>query len=118
MNLTGIHHVSGMTANAPQNLHFYTQVLGLRLVKKTVNQDNTSAYHLFYGDELGRAGTEVTFFDLANLGRNQPGTSSITNVALRVPDVAALSYFAERFSEYRRYARRDCQASGARQLEV
>ncbi len=100
MNLTGLHHVSGMTADAPQNLHFYTQVLGLRLVKKTVNQDDTSAYHLFYGDELGRPGTEATFFDIPNLGRNRPGTSSITNVALRVSDRDALHYFAERLAKY------------------
>ena len=97
----GIHHVSGMTANAAGNLHFYTQVLGLRLVKKTVNQDDTSAYHLFYGDEIGNAGSEVTFFDIPQLGRNQPGVSSISNIALRVPDEAALEYWQQRFSEHK-----------------
>ena len=65
MQLTGLHHVTAVTANAPANLAFYTKTLGLRLVKKTVNQDDVSAYHLFYGDEVGNAGTEVTFFDWA-----------------------------------------------------
>lgn len=57
MQLKGIHHVSAITANAQENLHFYTKVLGMRLIKKTVNQDNPSVYHLFYGDEKGSAGT-------------------------------------------------------------
>lgn len=61
MELKGIHHVSAMTANAKLNLDFYTKVMGLRLVKKTVNQDDTSVYHLFYGDEKGNPGTELTF---------------------------------------------------------
>src|SRR5579884_903620 len=83
--LGGLHHVTAVTAHAPENLAFYTDVLGLRLVKKTVNQDDVSAYHLFYGDELGRAGTEVTFFDWANAGPNRPGHGEVAAVALRVP---------------------------------
>jgi len=63
MELGGIHHVTAITANARENVRFYTEVLGLRLVKKTVNQDDVSAYHLFYGDERGNPGTELTFFD-------------------------------------------------------
>jgi glyoxalase family protein len=90
MNLTGLHHVTAVTGNASLNLHFYTQTLGLRLVKKTVNQDDVSAYHLFYGDEIGSAGTEVTFFDWPHAGPNVPGIGSLTDIALRVPGRAAL----------------------------
>lgn len=61
MELKGLHHVTAVTGNPSQNVAFYTQVLGLRLVKKTVNQDDLSAYHLFFGDEVGSAGTEMTF---------------------------------------------------------
>ena len=63
LNLTGIHHLTAITANAPANRRFYTQTLGLRLVKKTVNQDDTSAYHLFYADAKATPGTDLTFFD-------------------------------------------------------
>ncbi len=65
MQLHGLHHVTAVTGNAPGNLEFYTRVLGLRLVKKTVNQDDTSAYHLFYSDTKGTPGLDMTFFDLA-----------------------------------------------------
>lgn len=63
MELTGIHHLTAITANARGNKDFYTDALGLRLVKKTVNQDDTSAYHLFYADGLASPGTDLTFFD-------------------------------------------------------
>jgi glyoxalase family protein len=63
MHLTGIHHVTAITAQAAQNRRFYVEMLGLRLVKKTVNQDDTSAYHLFYADGAGSPGTDLTFFD-------------------------------------------------------
>ena len=63
MQLTGIHHLTAVTANARANLKFYTDTLGLRLVKKTVNQDDESAYHLFYADGRGTPGTDITFFD-------------------------------------------------------
>ena len=62
MKLNGLHHVTAVTGKAQANVDFYTQVLGMRLVKKTVNQDDVSAYHLFYGDEQGSPGTELTFF--------------------------------------------------------
>ncbi len=63
MQLTGIHHLTAVSADAPGNLRFYTQVLGMRLVKKTVNQDDVSAYHLFYADGVASPGTDLTFFD-------------------------------------------------------
>ncbi|HET8627329.1 MAG TPA: ring-cleaving dioxygenase, partial [Thermomicrobiales bacterium] len=95
--LGGLHHVTAVTAHAPENLDFYTRVLGLRLVKKTVNQDDVSAYHLFYGDEVGHAGTEVTFFDWATAAPNRPGRGEVAAVALRVPGRAALDWWAARF---------------------
>ena len=99
MDFSGLHHVTAVTANAKQNLAFYTNVLGLRLVKKTVNQDDVSAYHLFYGDEQGHAGTEVTFFDWAGMAPNIPGTGGISEIGLRVPDREALGYWVQRFDE-------------------
>ncbi|MFL5703929.1 MAG: VOC family protein, partial [Ktedonobacteraceae bacterium] len=77
MQLGGIHHVTAVTGNASRNVAFYTQVLGMRLTKKTVNQDDVSAYHLFYGDELGRPGTDLTFFEWADIGRHRPGVGAI-----------------------------------------
>src|SRR5215218_5614075 len=99
MELGGLHHVTAVTGNAPRNLDFYTNTLGLRLVKKTVNQDDVSAYHLFYGDEVGSPGTEVTFFDWAGMGPNLPGTGSIAEIGLRVPDRDALDWWARHFDE-------------------
>ena len=97
LELTGLHHVTAVTAHAAENLAFYTQVLGLRLVKKTVNQDDVSAYHLFYADEVGHAGTDVTFFDWAYAAPNRPGKGEVAAVALRVPGRAALDWWRERF---------------------
>ena len=99
MELTGLHHVTAVTGDAPANLAFYTQTLGLRLVKKTVNQDDVSAYHLFYGDEVGHAGTEVTFFDWPRIGPNVPGVGDISALALRVPGPDALEWWARRLTD-------------------
>jgi glyoxalase family protein len=82
--LHGLHHVTAVTADARQNLAFYTRILGMRLVKKTVNQDDVSAYHLFYADELGQPGTELTFFEWAHVPPAQPGAGAVTETALRV----------------------------------
>ncbi|HEX9039233.1 MAG TPA: ring-cleaving dioxygenase [Ktedonobacterales bacterium] len=100
MELTGLHHVSALTAQAAQNVDFYTRVLGLRLVKKTVNQDDVTSYHLFYGDEVGNPGTEVTFFDIPMAMRNRPGYSSISRIALRVTGTDSLDWWADRFGEF------------------
>ena len=77
MDLTGIHHLTAITADAPANNRFYTQTLGLRRVKKTVNQDDTSAYHLFFANGAGSAGSDLTFFDWP-VGRERRGTRSIS----------------------------------------
>ncbi len=97
--LGGLHHVTAVTGHAAQNVAFYTQTLGLRLVKKTVNQDDVSAYHLFYGDEVGHPGTEVTFFDWPNAGPNRPGAGTIAAIALSVPDREALDWWTRRFDD-------------------
>jgi len=86
-----------VTGHASENVRFYTQVLGLRLVKKTVNQDDVSAYHLFYGDERGSPGTELTFFDWPYVGPKVPGTGTISAIGLRVVGKAALQWWARRF---------------------
>jgi len=99
MPLKGLHHVSAITANAVENMHFYTEILGMRLIKKTVNQDDTSVYHLFYGDEIGSPGTEVTFFEIPMAARNHDGNNSISEQALRVKNDRALDFWQQRFKE-------------------
>ena len=96
MQLTGFHHLTAITADAPANHRFYTQVLGLRLVKKTVNQDDVSAYHLFYADGLASPGSDLTFFDWP-VPPERRGTSSIVRTGLRVPGRDALAFWAQRF---------------------
>jgi len=101
MELGGLHHLTAVTTNAAENVAFYADALGMRLVKKTVNQDDTSAYHLFYGDELGRPGTEVTFFDWPQLriAANHPGAGEVSTTELRVSGRAALEWWVGRFDE-------------------
>ncbi|MDO5631022.1 MAG: ring-cleaving dioxygenase [Paracoccus sp. (in: a-proteobacteria)] len=97
MDLTGIHHLTAITADAPANKRFYTETLGLRLVKKTVNQDDTSAYHLFYADGLASPGTDLTFFDWP-VARERRGTHSISRTGLRI-DEGSLDYWAARLRD-------------------
>jgi len=85
MSAHTIHHVTAVTAQIEANLKFYTEVLGLRLVKKSVNQDDVSAYHLFYADGAGTPGTDMTFFDWPTIGANQPGPASASLTSFRVP---------------------------------
>jgi glyoxalase family protein len=99
MRLHGIHHVTAVTGRAPENLAFYTRVLGLRLIKKTVNQDVTSTYHLFYGDEVGSPGTEMTFFDWPNLPTHLAGAGDVAATSFVVPDVRALEWWQSRFRD-------------------
>jgi len=97
MQLSGIHHLTAVSAQAAQNVAFYTRTLGLRLVKKSVNQDDVSAYHLFYADGVGSPGTDVTFFDWP-APRERRGTHSIVRTGLRVASEATLAWWAERFA--------------------
>jgi glyoxalase family protein len=94
--LEGIHHISCITADAPANVDFYGRVLGLRLVKKTVNQDDPSVYHLFYADEAGSAGADLTFFEYPGLPRGRPGAGMIHRIVHRVGSQAALDFWARR----------------------
>ena len=98
MQLTGIHHLTAITARARENLRFYTGTLGLRLVKKTVNQDDTSAYHLFYADGLASPGSDVTFFDWP-AARERRGTHAISRTGLRVAGQAGVDWWAGRLRE-------------------
>ena len=100
LELTGIHHLTAITATAAANKRFYTDTLGLRLVKKTVNQDDTSAYHLFYADGLASPGSDLTFFDWP-VGRERRGTHAITRTGLRVASAASLEWWARRISDAR-----------------
>lgn len=100
MIIKGIHHVSAHTANANKNYEFYTEILGMRLVKKTVNQDSPSMYHLFYADEAGNPGTDLTFFEIPMLAKTHQGTNSISNTSLRVASDASLHYWQARFQAY------------------
>ncbi|WP_099223686.1 ring-cleaving dioxygenase [Listeria costaricensis] len=97
--LKGIHHVTAMTSSAEKNYQFFTEVLGMRLVKKTVNQDDIHTYHLFFADDKGSAGTDMTFFDFPNLPKGRRGTDSISRTSFRVPSDAALEYWHQRFEE-------------------
>ena len=98
MQLHGIHHLTAITANARANHAFYTNVLGMRLVKKTVNQDDVSAYHLFYADGKGSPGTDLTFFDWPAAPELR-GTQSIVRTGLRVSGTAALEWWAKRLAD-------------------
>lgn len=100
MKLSGIHHVSAITADVDKNHDFFTRILGMRLVKKSVNQDSTSSYHLFYADAIGTPGTDMTYFDIPNAGRTYPGVSSISNTGFRVKSEEALQFWIKRLDQY------------------
>lgn len=114
MQLTGFHHLTAITADAPRNYAFYTQTLGLRLVKKTVNQDDVSAYHLFYADGRGSPGTDITFFDWP-VPPERRGTRSIVRTGFRVDGEASLEWWAARLTKlevkHQPIAARDGRAS-------
>ncbi|WP_340108308.1 ring-cleaving dioxygenase [Pikeienuella sp. HZG-20] len=97
MDLTGIHHLTAITANARANKRFYTETLGLRLVKKTVNQDDTSAYHLFYADGRATPGTDLTFFDWPAAPQRR-GTHSISRTGLRIAE-ESFDFWASRLRD-------------------
>src|SRR5829696_8109331 len=98
LHLTGIHHLTAVSASIRENLRFYTQTLGMRLVKRSVNQDDVSAYHLFYADAVGSPGSDLTFFDWP-VARERRGTRAITRTHLRVNGADALSYWSRELAE-------------------
>jgi glyoxalase family protein len=98
MDLSGIHHLTAISANIRENYRFYTQTLGMRLVKRSVNQDDVSAYHLFYADAKGTPGTDLTFFDWP-MAPERRGTRAITRTHLRVAGIDTLEWWAQRLRE-------------------
>ena len=117
MQLGGIHHVTAVTGNASRNVAFYTQVLGMRLTKKTVNQDDVSAYHLFYGDEHGRPGTDLTFFEWPDIGYHRTGIGNISLISLGVTGRDALNWWVKRLDAFKVF-HEDIQTRGADGLLV
>src|SRR6476469_8895171 len=100
MQLEGIHHISCITGDAAANVEFYVGVLGLRLAKKTVNQDDPSVYHLFYGDEAGSPGHDLTFFEYPGARPGRAGAGMIHRLVHRVGSEASLDYWAERLAAH------------------
>ena len=98
--IPGHHHISMITKNAKQNNFFYRTILGLRRVKMTVNQDDPSMYHLFYGDKTGSPGTELSFFEMPFVGTTYRGTNAITQIGLLIPSEASLMFWKKRFEHY------------------
>jgi glyoxalase family protein len=98
MQLEGIHHVTAITGDAPGNVDFYARVLGLRMVKKTVNQDDPTVYHLFYADEKGSPGSDITFFEYPGAPRGRAGTGMVHRVVFRVASAEALTFWEERLT--------------------
>jgi glyoxalase family protein len=96
--LDGIHHISCITADAPGNVAFYTGVMGLRLVKKTVNQDDPTVYHLFYADEKASAGADLTFFEYPGVARGRAGAGMIHRITFRVGSEKALDFWQQRLT--------------------
>ena len=96
MKLEGIHHVTAITGNAPANVDFYAGTLGLRLVKKTVNQDDPTVYHLFYADDRGSAGSDITFFEYPGSPRGRAGAGMVHRVGFRVGSQDSLDFWQER----------------------
>src|SRR3954471_786181 len=100
MKLDGIHHVTCITADAPANVRFYAGTLGLRLVKKSVNQDVPTIYHLFYADEQGDAGSDITFFEYPGAERGRDGAGMVHRITFRVDSEEALDFWAKRLTEH------------------
>ncbi|CCV64368.1 (Putative ring-cleaving dioxygenase MhqA [Alteracholeplasma palmae J233] len=98
--LKGIHHVTAITSSAEKIYEFFTYTLGLRLVKKTINQDDINTYHLFFADDKGSAGTDMTFFDFQGISKAKFGTNEISRTGFRVPNDKALEYWLKRFNHY------------------
>jgi glyoxalase family protein len=98
MKFEGIHHITCITADAPGNVDFYVRVLGLRLVKKSVNQDDPTVYHLFYADEKGSAGSDLTFFEYPHSRRGQAGRGMVHTIVFRVASDDALDFWADRLA--------------------
>jgi glyoxalase family protein len=100
VKLDGIHHITAITADAVGNVDFYAGVLGLRMVKRTVNQDDPTVYHLFYGDDDGSPGMDLTFFEYPGAARGRPGAGMVHRIVWRVGAAASLEFWASRLEEH------------------
>jgi glyoxalase family protein len=100
MLLEGIHHITAITGDAPGNVEFYTGVLGLRMVKQTVNQDDPTVYHLFYGDDDGSPGMDLTFFEYPGAALGRPGAGMVHRIVWRVGSAASLQFWKERLEQH------------------
>jgi glyoxalase family protein len=100
MKLEGIHHITAITGDAPGNVQFYVGVLGLRMVKKTVNQDDPTVYHLFYADEHGSPGSDLTFFEYPGAAPGRAGAGMVHRVVWRVSSEAAIDFWEQRLREH------------------
>jgi glyoxalase family protein len=98
MKLEGIHHITAITSEAQANVDFYAGVLGLRLVKKTVNQDQPTVYHLFFADEKGSAGSDLTFFEFPGVPKGRPGAGDVHRIVWRVASPESLEFWEKRLS--------------------
>jgi glyoxalase family protein len=96
VKLEGLHHITAITGDAPRNVDFYVRVLGLRMVKKSVNQDDPTVYHLFYADENGSAGSDLTFFEYPNARAGRAGAGMVHRIAHRVASAGTLDFWADR----------------------
>src|SRR6267142_588228 len=96
MKLEGVHHVTAITGDAPANVDFYAGLLGLRMVKKTVNQDDPTVYHLFYADELGSAGADITFFEYPGAIPGRAGDGMVHRISFRVGSEDSLAFWEKR----------------------
>jgi glyoxalase family protein len=99
MKLEGIHHITAITGDAPRNVDFYTRVLGLRMAAKTVNQDDPSVYHLFYADERGRAGSDITFFEYPGAAAGRPGPGMVHTIVWRVGGADTIDFWERRLAD-------------------
>jgi glyoxalase family protein len=117
MQLTGIHHVTAVSARIRDNYRFYTAVMGMRLVKRSVNQDDVSAYHLFYADAAGSPGTDLTFFDW-KMTAERRGTHSIARTSLRVDGLASLEWWQEHLRRHQVSAAEIREIDGRATLEL
>jgi glyoxalase family protein len=100
VKLEGIHHITAITGDAPRNVEFYAGTLGLRMVKKTVNQDDPTVYHLFYADEAGSPGADLTFFEYPGAAAGRPGAGQVHRVVWRVGSPEAIEFWAKRLEQH------------------
>lgn len=114
--IKGLHHVTSMAADARQNNHFFTDTLGLRRVKKTVNFDAPDVYHLYYGDEVGTPGTVMTYFPFPDIGRRRPGTGEVGTTVFSVP-VGSLDFWQERLTKQGATGLKQDETFGEKRLE-